>query len=284
MRRLRGRWILYVLILTLAFPLLHAMAAEGEDGSYARMLARKNQEFTSGDEVIQGELPVQEAKEYTLMVYMIGSNLESKLGSASADIEEMEESGLDYQKANLILYTGGSARWFSDVPCDRNCVIDMSREGEDRVVASTAKNADMGAFETLAAFVNFCTEKYPAEHYGLILWDHGGGPLWGYGADELFQGDGLLLSEMQLAMERTVFSGSRKLDFVGFDACLMGNLETMAVWEPYAEYYVGSEELEPGDGWDYHFLKALNQKSKDPVKVTTAIVQAFENYYKANKT
>ena len=284
MRRLWGRWILYVLILTLAFPLLHAMAAEGEDGSYARMLARKNQEFTSGDEVIQGELPVQETKEYTLMVYMIGSNLESKLGSASADIEEMEESGLDYQKANLILYTGGSARWFSDVPCDRNCVIDMSREGEDRVVASTAKNADMGAFETLAAFVNFCTEKYPAEHYGLILWDHGGGPLWGYGADELFQGDGLLLSEMQLAMERTVFSGSRKLDFVGFDACLMGNLETMAVWEPYAEYYVGSEELEPGDGWDYHFLKALNQKSKDPVKVTTAIVQAFENYYKANKT
>lgn len=255
MRRLWGRWILCVLVLTLAFSMGHAVAAEdGEQASsYTRMLARKNQEFMSGDAVILGELPVQEAKDYTLMVYMIGSNLESKLGSASADVEEMEESGLDFESTNLILYTGGSARWFSDVPCDRNCVIDMSRQGENRVVAGTAKNADMGAFETLAAFVNFCTEKYPAEHYGLILWDHGGGPLWGYGADELFQGDGLLLSEMQLAMERTVFSESRKLDFVGFDACLMGNLETMAVWAPYAEYFVASEELEPGDGWDYHF-------------------------------
>ncbi|MBR3508568.1 MAG: leucine-rich repeat protein [Lachnospiraceae bacterium] len=286
MRRLWGRWILCVLVLTLAFSMGHAVAAEdGEQASsYTRMLARKNQEFMSGDAVILGELPVQEAKDYTLMVYMIGSNLESKLGSASADVEEMEESGLDFESTNLILYTGGSARWFSDVPCDRNCVIDMSRQGENRVVAGTAKNADMGAFETLAAFVNFCTEKYPAEHYGLILWDHGGGPLWGYGADELFQGDGLLLSEMQLAMERTVFSESRKLDFVGFDACLMGNLETMAVWAPYAEYFVASEELEPGDGWDYHFLKALNQKSKDAVKVTTAIVQSYEKYYKANQT
>ncbi|MBO4515441.1 MAG: leucine-rich repeat protein, partial [Lachnospiraceae bacterium] len=287
MRRLWGRWLAFLLFLTLAFPMARSFAAEDSGGeqasSYARMLARKNQEFESGDAVIQGDLAVSEPKDYTLMVYMIGSNLESKLGSASADIAEMEDSGLDYKKANLILYTGGSARWFSDVPCDRNCVIDLSLDEEERVVAGTAKNADMGAFETLAAFVNFCTEHYPAEHYGLIFWDHGGGPLWGYGADELFQGDGLLLSEMQLAMSRTVFSESKKLDFVGFDACLMGNLETMAVWAPYAEYYVASEELEPGDGWDYHFLKTLN-KSKDPVKITTAIVQSFESYYKANKT
>ncbi|MCR4598273.1 MAG: leucine-rich repeat protein, partial [Acetatifactor sp.] len=277
--------MLFCMILAGPFLLVSA-SAEGEEAELARALARKNQEFDPADAVIYEEGTVAfdaEKKDYTLMVYMIGSNLESKLGSASADLEEMADSGLKYDDVNLILYTGGSARWFADVPCDRNCVIDFSREGEDRVVAGTAKNADMGAYETLAAFVNFCTEHYPAEHYGLIFWDHGGGPLWGYGADELFEGDGLLLSEMKLAMERTIFSKGERLDFVGFDACLMGNLETMAVWAPYAEYYVASEELEPGDGWDYHFLKTLN-KFKDPMKVTTAIVQAFEAYYKANKT
>ena len=288
MKWVRGSvFITMIICILLAGPFLLASASAGEEETeLARALARKNQEFDPADAVIHEEETAKftaEKKDYTLMVYMIGSNLESKLGSASADLEEMAESGLLYDDVNLILYTGGSARWFAEVPCDRNCVIDFSREEEDRVVASTAKNADMGAFETLSAFVNFCTEHYPAEHYGLIFWDHGGGPLWGYGADELFEGDGLLLSEMKLAMERTIFSKGERLDFVGFDACLMGNLETMAVWAPYAEYYVASEELEPGDGWDYHFLKTLN-KSKDPVKVTTAIVQEFEAYYKKNKT
>ena len=47
--------------------------------------------------------------------------------------------------------------------------------------------------ETLADFVNFSTEYFPAQHYGLVLWDHGAGPLWGYGSDELFDNDSLLL-------------------------------------------------------------------------------------------
>ena len=62
-----------MLVLTLAFSMGHAVAAEdGEQASsYTRMLARKNQEFMSGDAVILGELPVQEAKDYTLMVYIL---------------------------------------------------------------------------------------------------------------------------------------------------------------------------------------------------------------------
>lgn len=264
---------------------VYAKAAPETDGSeYTRALAKKNQEFDPVDAaIVDKKVGIQEQKEFTLMIYMIGSNLESMLGSASADIAEMEDAGLDFDTVNLLLYTGGSARWQAGVPCDRNCVVDMSREGQDRIVAGTAKNADMGAQETLSAFVNFCTENYPAEGYGLILWDHGGGPLWGYGADELFQGDGLLLSEMKLAMSHTIFAGSERLSFVGFDACLMGNLENMTVWSQFADYYVGSEELEPGDGWDYHFLKTLN-KTKDGKKIGTAIVDAYSAYYKKQRS
>lgn len=281
---------------------------EIQEQDFARALAKKNQEYDpaaaeiisyrtessgngagagfgtgdgTGAGIGNGTGAVQ--KDFTLMVYMIGSNLESKLGSASADIAEMEDSGLSFDEVNLILYTGGSTRWQAGVPCDRNSVMDMSLDGAERVVAGTAKNADMGAYETLSAFINFCTEQYPAEHYGLILWDHGGGPLWGYGVDELFNGDGLLLSEMKLAMSHTIFAGDRKLDFVGFDACLMGNLETMTVWADYADYYVGSEELEPGDGWDYHFLSSLN-RTRDPKKITAAIVDAYSSYYKKQKS
>ncbi len=248
-------------------------------GEYTRALAKKNQMFNPEDaKITPYGVRNQKEKTWTVMVYMIGSNLESALGAASQDIEEMADAGLDYDRSNLILYTGGSSRWQSDIPCDRNSVLDLSLRTEDRLVASTEKNADMGAPGTLAAFVNFCTEYYPAEHYALVFWDHGGGPLWGYGSDELFQGDGLLLSELQTAMQNTLFSGNRKLDIVGFDACMMGNLETMTVFADFAELFVASEELEPGDGWDYHFLKSLNE-TEDGVQISKDIIEAFRAHY-----
>ncbi len=282
----------------------YTRAESSED--YARAIAKKNQEFNFEDaEIVEvsENLPAK-AKNYTIMVYMIGSNLESANGAASADIREMLDSGIDFTDTNLILYTGGSQRWTSEIPCDRNCVIDVSLAPEVSgqtsqeqtspsqrgwVVASTAKNADMGASQTLSEFVNFTLENYPAEHYALILWDHGGGPLWGYGSDELFYGDGLLLEEMRQAMEETPFatnhpaSRGQKLEFVGFDACLMGSVENMFIWQEYANYYVGSEELEPGDGWDYHFLSIFN-KTDDPAAITSAIVDAYGAYYEAKQS
>ena len=256
-------------------------AAEGE---YSRELAKKNQEFRpESAELTEIRIDPQKSQKWTVMVYMIGSNLESALGAASNDIAEMADSGIDLSDKNLILYTGGSTRWQADIPCDRNCVIDLSKDPEERIAASTDGNADMGAKETLSNFVNFCTEYYPAEHYALIFWDHGGGPIWGYGADELFSGDGLLLIEMYQAMKETVFSANQKLDFVGFDACLMGCLENMSIWSLFADYYIGSEELEPGDGWDYHFLNIFNE-TDDPVQIISAVIDCFRDYYAAKQS
>ena len=132
------------------------------------------------------------------MVYIVGSNLESRYGSATNDIAEMRQAGLDYDKTNLLVYTGGSKRWVSDIPSTSNNVLDLSKDPEEkdskeRIVAHTDASANMGIPQTLSEFVSYCTENYPAQHYGLILWNHGGGPLWGYGSDELFKNDSLLL-------------------------------------------------------------------------------------------
>ncbi len=275
-------------------------AMEGEV-DYSRALAKANQEFDEQDATLlindenelARSLPTKN-KEYTVMVYMIGSNLESKLGNASKDLREMEEAGLNYDDINLLVYTGGSRRWTSNVPCDRNSVLDLAHFGGDdgsesnRIVAQTEVSADMGATATLREFVNFCTENYPSDHYALIFWDHGGGPIWGFGSDELFDSDSLTLEEMSAAMDDTIFGTgedgtldpnlNRKLDFVGFDACLMGAVENMNLWSKFAKYYVGSEELEPGEGWNYHFLSILNE-TKDPLAVTEEIVDTYGQYY-----
>ena len=42
-----------------------------------------------------------------------------------------------------------------------------------------------------------------------------------------------------------------KLDFIVFDACLMGSIETAYVLKEYAKYMVASEELMLGYGFNY---------------------------------
>ena len=260
--------------------------SDNEEFSYEKALAAKNQSYDSSkaDIVVEShQKAAAKKKDYTVMVYMVGSNLESNLGNGTADIREMEAAGLDYDKANLILYTGGSRRWTGNIPADQNCVIDLSQKEDRRIVAHTEGNADMGAPETLAAFLNFAAREYPSDHYALICWDHGGGPLWGFGSDELYNNDSILLSEVRKAMNDTPFKEDNKLDWVGFDACLMGSYESMHAWSDYARYYVGSEEVEPGDGWDYSFLSLLNE-TVDPLIITEGIVDAYHAYYEKENT
>ena len=222
-------------------------------------------------------------KEYTVMVYVVGSNLESRVGAATSDIEEMEDAGLDFDKTNLLVYTGGSRRWVSDIPNDTNSVLDISREDEGRIIAGTDRAANMGSPQTLTEFVNYCTRNYPADHYALVLWDHGGGPLWGYGSDELFGNDSLNLDELRTAMSGTMFGTDRKLDWVGFDACLMGSIENAVLWKDYAQYLIGSEEVEAGRGWDYHFLSVFND-SPTAEESARAVVDAYGTYYEENRS
>jgi len=251
----------------------------------------KDDEGEQADATLQVvRTPAPKTSRYTLMVYMIGSNLESGLGAASEDIGEMLASGVDFGKTNVVVYTGGSRRWNSDIPADHNNVLDLSLGEGERIVAQTAGSANMGDAATLTSFLDFCSEHYPADHMALVFWDHGGGPLWGFGVDEVNGGDGLLLSELREAMEASPFgnkdsagdgdaSVSHKLDWVGFDACLMGSLESAALWSNYASMMVASEEVEPGDGWNWSYLQALNQTT-DAKDVTKAILDGYDAHYK----
>lgn len=220
----------------------------------------------------------------TILIYMVGSDLESgsngsEGGCASDDLIEIMDSGIDTKKNNVLVYTGGSLYWQIGVPADQNCVLRLEDEENFEIVGTSNQITSMGEPQTLTDFLNFAVEYYPAEHYSLIFWDHGGGPLMGFGVDELFDGDGLLLCELDEALGNSAFgTDSAHLDWMGFDACLMGTIEVAGVCSKYADYLVASEELEPGFGWHYGFLSELNATS-DPAKITEAIVDYYGVFY-----
>lgn len=229
------------------------------------VLNNDGNESTASESVTYSEeLGEQEKKQYTIMVYMVGSTLEyddeiGKIGAATDDLNEMIQSGVDYSKVNVIVYTGGAAAWRADIPAQQNCVLDLSKcsgiqDISSAIVTRTEGSPNMGDPDTFASFINLCTQDYPAEKYGLICWDHGGGPVAGFGEDVRNDGDGLSLVEMKEGMKKTSFNSDNKLAFIGFDACLMASLENAKIWKDYANFLVASEESELSIGWDYASL------------------------------
>ncbi len=215
-------------------------------------------------------------KTKTVMVYMVGSDLESKYGAASVDILEMLESGVNTDNHNIMIYTGGTKQWaISEIPVDKNCIYQL--KGEEFLPVKEYESANMGSSSTLEEFISFCVDNYKTDAYGLILWDHGAGPLVGYGVDELHE-DILEMSELQSALKSAGFGSGKKLEFLGFDACLMGSVETAWGVKDYANYLIASQETEPGTGWDYSFLQQLDNcdTGKD---IGTAIIDAYFSGY-----
>ena len=222
-----------------------------------------------------------EKKDYTIMVYMIGSDLESQGGYASSDLLEMVNSGMYGQNNNLVVYTGGTSSWELDIRSDVNTVFALNRQGNMlEEVAYTAMPCNMGAPETLSDFLVYTYENYPAEQYGLIFWDHGGGPLYGFGSDELYGYDGLGIWELQEALNNSYFA-YEPLEFIGFDACLMASLEVACALAPYARYMIASQEVEPGSGWDYSFLQTLNY-STDTLELMNSILVTYRDSMEAD--
>jgi len=80
---------------------------------------------------------------------------------------------------------------------------------------------------------------------------------------------------------KRVFDGLDKIDIIGFDACLMGMMEVAYQLKDHAEVVVGSEELEPGKGWDYAAIVSylVNNPTASNEDVSKEIIRSFMASY-----
>ncbi len=119
---------------------------------------------------------------------------------------------------------------------------------------------DMGDWQTLVDFAVWAIETYPADRHILILSDHGAGWFGGWNDDSPYEGSSFTLENIDQALSEVIKrTGIDAFELVGFDACLMGQLEVFSAVAPYARYAVASEETEPSLGWAYaSFLSSLS--------------------------
>jgi Clostripain family len=98
--------------------------------------------------------------------------------------------------------------------------------------------------------------------------------------DETNMGDPLYVREIQDVLE-SALGGSTSLDIVGFDSCLMQMLETGYAMRNVAKVMVGSEELEPVQGWSYgDWLQMLaDTPALDAQALGKLLVESYRKTY-----
>ncbi|HSL29561.1 MAG TPA: clostripain-related cysteine peptidase, partial [Anaerolineales bacterium] len=128
-------------------------------------------------------------------------------------------------------------------------------------VVQSLGEVDTGDPQTLIDFVTWAIQNYPAKKYALVMSDHGGGWTGGFSDMSAASYSELSIPEIVSSIETIrQNTGIAMFELIGFDACLMGQIEVFGSLYPYSKYMVASEEVEPGYGWSYAaFLEQLVQ-------------------------
>ena len=209
----------------------------------------------------------------TVMVYMLGGDLESSEGMASADLAEMQAASVG-NDTHVVVYTAGAKTW-QTTGVTNNAVYEVGNGSLTQKTTLGSANAATAA--TLSDFIEYTLANYRSDLYDLIIWGRAGGATYGLGTDEnAVANTTLTLADIATALSDNQFGASRTLEFIGFDAPLMGSIETAVALKDYSHYLVASEDLLPETGWNYNYLTQITRStaSADLVKI---IVEQFAN-------
>ena len=195
----------------------------------------------------------------TLLVYMCGTDLQD---AACEDLIEMAEVEAG-DAINVVVLAGGAEEWDFEEFRPGGRTLAVIRDGYFEDLQDWRKGS-MGGAESLTEFLRYGFTEYPADRMIVVLWDHGAGSEGGICFDETADDDGLTIAEINevlSSLERSV--PGWHIDIFGCDACMMATYEMAAMLSNYdIDYFVASEELEPGTGW--YYTEWLEMLADDP--------------------
>lgn len=242
----------------------------------------------------------QTSNDWTVMVYLdADNNLESY---GLYDLNEMEAARIAGSGIRVIAlvdrtpgYTTADGDWKNtrlyevlQDPAGYNTSIISTRISGMGLTATGNEELNMGDPETLQNFVQFVMQNYPSSHYALVIWNHGGGwksdidiqsgPSTAVAWDDSSGGDCLTMPEVKTALLTAL--GGRKLDVIGFDACLMAMGEVAYQLKDTADVLIASEEVEWAPGWDYSaMLEEASVSRRDSYDFARSVIDTFAAYY-----
>lgn len=226
-------------------------------------------------------------RHWTYMVYMGADNNLSDAGLYN--LNEMEKVGSSAGVA-IVVQAEFSTKYTTGMPTSDTGRIyvenDNNPNSPNLNTGTSLGNVDMASSAALTGFINWAKTTYPAEHYALVIWDHGSGwkarkasPLRGAVQDET---SGTFMSLPDLA--KGVADSGVHFDVIDFDACLMAMYEVVYEFNGLTDYMVFSEQTAPGEGDPYQPVLAALAANPAMTGSTLAgtIVNKYDEFYAAN--
>jgi len=206
-------------------------------------------------------------RDWTVLVWLNADNDLDPFGVK--DLAEMQKVGSTAQ-VNVIVQMDrlkeGAKRYFV-------------KSGSSQVLADLGE-VDMGDHKGLVDFVKWGATEYPSRRTLVVVWNHGSG--WdkrrassvdrGVSYDDS-SGNNITTEQLGTSMAQIATHLGRKVDILGFDACLMNMIEVAYEVKANVSLMVGSEETEPGDGWAYSsWLRKLADNPAQPTRQVAAMM------------
>src|SRR5262245_29666270 len=155
-----------------------------------------------------------------------------------------------------------------------------------RIVIERLPELDSGDPDTLRDSLKWGFKRYPAKKRVVVVWNHGAGfrtrlPRRDIAYDD--SGTSLDMNEIDQVFNAVGVDMKSRISILGFDACLMNMIEIAHHLRHRAEYIVGSEQTEPGDGWPYDDVLSILNRDEAAASTAKRIVRAYIASYKKNE-
>ncbi len=211
-----------------------------------------------------------------VLVYLNGTDLESNGNSGFEAVNQMIAASAA-GNTRFVIMAGGTKTWKHPVMQNANngnTVSYVVENGTIRELKQYGSTQEYLSSDMITRFIKDTKAAYTADHTSMVFWDHGGGAAGGYGSNEV-TGKGMSASAVAAGVRN---SGS-VFESVGFDTCLMGSLEVASNFAGNAKYFVGSQELESGYGWN--FGSFADYGTTDFVSFGKKLINDYDVYTKA---
>ncbi len=134
-------------------------------------------------------------------------------------------------------------------------------------------NVNTGHPDTLANFITWAHDNYPAEHYYVAIADHGRatqGIAWDFSTH-------ITVPQLRQALRQATRNGAWRIDVLHYDACLMGMLDHAYEIRDLADYWVASENLAVAAFAQDKYVAAA-EREVSPRELAETICEVYFNH------
>jgi hypothetical protein len=209
--------------------------------------------------------PADRSADWAIMVYLVGDN---NLSAAQGQVlQNIRQAGASEEVAITLLI-------------DQNTASDTKLyylNGTTLVQQSWESESSMDDPDTIVQYVTKVKNEVPADHYALFISSNKGSGWQGVCWDDHGRGQMITMPELLDALNQITSDGTNKLDILGIETCMTGNMEVAYQINSCVNFFIAYPECAMVGEWPY--VAGFNDLKSNPSMTPREFAIAMVNYF-----